>query len=137
MTKSAKILIDICLILLLLLLFLTEDFISIHTFLGYALIPVIIMHLLLNGKWLAASTRKLFNGKLTWKSRYMYGLFVGLAIAFSVCIGSGIALLYSSISFICELHEISAYICVVLVILHVQVHWKYIKSFFISKPRAA
>ena len=137
MTQRVKILVDICLVVLLVLLFFTEDILSVHTFLGYALIPVIIIHLLLNGKWLVASTKKLFSGKLTSKSRYMYALFIGLTIAFSVCIGSGIALLYSSISFMCDLHEISAYVCVALVILHVQVHWKYIKSFFSNKSKIA
>jgi len=121
-------------VILLILLFITEDILSIHIFLGYFIIPVIIIHLLLNGKWLVNSTKKLFSGKLTTpKLRYMYVLFVGLTIAFAVCIISGIAIVEYSAGHLCDLHEISAYACVVLVILHVQVHWRYLKSFLPSK----
>ena len=135
MTRQVKILIDICMVILLVLLFLTEDILSVHIFLGYVLIPIIIIHLLLNGKWLVNSTKKLFRGKMTPKSLYMYVLFVGLTIAFAVCIISGIAIVEFSAKHLCDLHEISAYACVILVILHVQVHWRYLKSFLPGKAK--
>lgn len=152
MKKTAKILIDVCMALLLLLLFPSARISpSLHVFFGFAIIPIIIIHLLLNGKWLFTSIKNLFSGKLTPQVRYMLFLVIGLVIAFSVTLITGIALYQSnyyspysvdrfsrglidpSIMFLSRLHGISALACIVLTFLHVKVHFGYLKLFFFKK----
>jgi len=144
MVKRIKIFVDACMTILLILLFPTAKISpSLHIFLGFVLIPVIIIHLLLNGKWLIGSIKKLFCGKLNSKARYMLMLVVGLIVAYAICNYTGIAIyrsdLYStsrvfmgrldpSMQLLYVLHGVSAVACVILTVLHVKVHWGYLKS---------
>jgi len=137
-TKRAKILVDICMVLLMIALFPTGYIYSaldLHIFLGYIIVPVVIIHLLLNGKWLVNSTKRLFSGKLNPKSWYMYKLVIGLTVTFSVCIVTGFVLVLDpNPAFVMHrLHHLSALISLVLVVYHVKVHWGYLKSFLPSK----
>ena len=150
--KRLKIFIDVCMTILLVLLFPTaRSNPTLHIILGFIFIPVVIIHLLLNGKWLFGSIKKFFSDKLNFKTQYMFLLVVGLMIAFFVCIYSGIVVYqsdaYQSFSnlnrhrrlpdtfiwFMYRLHGISAIVCVILTVLHVKVHWGYLKSFFKGK----
>jgi|GEM_PF-3005279 len=125
---------------------------SLHVGLGIAIIPIIIMHLLLNGKWLGSLIKSLFSGKLSPKARYMFRLAMGLIIAFSVAIISGIASHQSgyssirhgiinrraidhSIMALHRLHAISALACLILSFLHAKLHWASIKNMLKLKPR--
>ena len=127
---------------------------SLHVGLGITIIPIIIIHLLLNGKWLSSSVKNRSNGKLTPKARYMLNLAIGLLIAFSVAIISGIASYQSgysslahgianrrsidhSIMALHRLHAISALACLVLSFLHAKLHWASIKNVLKLKPRTA
>ena len=127
---------------------------SLHVGLGIAIIPIIIIHLLLNGKWLSSSIRNLSSGKITPKARYMLFLSVGLIIAFTVAIISGIASYQSgysvirhgianrraldpSIMVLHRLHALSALACLVLSFLHAKLHWASIKNVLKLKPRTA
>jgi len=152
MTKRIKILIDACMTILLLLLFPSAKVSpSLHIFLGYALAAVIVIHLLLNGKWLINSIKNLFSSKLNAKARYMLILVFGLIIAFAVCTYTGIAIyqsdaysstpmfkavMDSSLRSLYALHGVSAAACVVLTVLHVKVHWSYIKSFISGRTQS-
>jgi uncharacterized membrane protein YidH (DUF202 family) len=149
MKKHIKILIDICMILLLILLFPTAKINpTLHIILGFVFIPVAVIHLMLNGKWILSTIKNIFAGKLNHKTSYMFALAVGLMIAFSVCIYTGIAIYRSdfytpyhvsrrildpSIHFIYRLHGMSAIACVVLTVLHAKVHWNYLKKAFSKK----
>ena len=58
--KHLKILIDVCMTILLVLLFPTARFSPIlHIILGYVFIPVAVIHLILNGKWLFGAIKKI------------------------------------------------------------------------------
>lgn len=147
MKKGIKVFIDACMVILLILLFPTAKISpSLHVFLGFALAGVIIIHLLLNGKWLIFSIKNLFSGKLSSKIRYMLILSIGLIIAFTICIMTGIAIYQSnyyssthifratidpSIRFMYGLHGASAVACIFISILHVKANMGFIKSFFI------
>ena len=140
-TKRAKILVDICMVVLMIALFSTgyiHSLLDLHVFFGYIIIPVVIIHLLLNGKWLVNVTKKLFSGKLSPKTWYMYKLVIGLTIAFSVCIVTGLVLVVDpSIHLMHRLHHLSALISLVLTVYHVKVHWGYIKAAFSGKKARA
>jgi len=148
--KRMKILIDVCMVILLFLLFPTARFNPVlHIILGYVFISIAVIHVLLNGKWLIGVIKKLFSGKLNSKALYMFMLVVGLIIAFFACIYSGIIVyrsdVYQSLAildsayrrtisdpfimFMYRLHSLSAIACVFLTFLHAIIHWGYIKSF--------
>ena len=94
--KSVKILIDVIMTILLVLLFPTaRSNPALHIILGFAFIPVAVIHLLLNGKWLLGAIKKFLIGKLNPKTQYMFLLVVGLMIAFFVCIFTGIVVYQS------------------------------------------
>lgn len=152
MIKYAKILVDACMAILLVLLFPSAENPSLHVVLGFALAAAIIVHLLLNGKWLLNSIKNLFGSKLNSKTRYILMLAIGLMIAFFVCIFSGIAIYQSdyytsgnvlagrinpSLQSLYGLHSISSALCIIIGILHVKVHWGYIKSFVCGKNKNA
>jgi cytochrome b subunit of formate dehydrogenase len=147
--RRIKIFIDVFMVINLLLLFLTVRINpSSHIILGFILIFLLVIHILLNGKWLLTSIKNMFFGKLNPKSWYMLLLVIGLVVAFFICIYSGITISRSefyqssnrfkwladqSIQFMYRLHRISAIVCVILTILHIRVHWKYIKSSILHK----
>ena len=151
MLKRIKIFVDACMTILLISLFPTAKISpSLHIFLGFVLILVLIIHLLLNGKWLIDSIKKMFCGKLNQKARHMFMLVVGLIVAYSICNYTGIAIYRSdlyfsgkvflgrlehSIQMLYALHRISAVACVILTVLHVKVHWSYLKSIIRGKKR--
>ena len=151
--KWLKILIGVCMTILLVLLLSTVRFSPVlHTILGYVFIPVAVIHILLNGKYLLGAIKKLLGGKLNSKTLYMFILVFALIIAFSACIYSGIVVYYSDmyqsltiidrhkgtmsdpfIMLMYRLHCLFAIACIILTFLHVKIHWGYIKSFFKGK----
>ena len=119
--------------------------IELHNILGFIFVPVVITHIILNGKWLFGAIKNLFRGKLNAKTKYMLMLAVGLVISFSLSLYSGIymyILSYTDLPWIYEklqeqpidplyaLHGYSSIVCFVLTVLHIQVHWGYIKPWF-------
>jgi hypothetical protein len=138
--KRIKIIVDICMTALLLTLLLTgwkyvptfEP--NLHNILGYVFTGVVIIHLILNGKWLLGAIKNLFRGKLNSQAKYMLVLVIGLFISYSVCLCSGIYMALTRFPFsIYLVHGISAIACVIFTVLHVKIHWAYLKSFF--KPK--
>jgi len=119
--------------------------IELHNIFGFIFVPVVITHIILNGKWLCGAIKNLFKGKLNAKAKYMLMLAVGLVISFLICLYSGIymyILSYTDLPWIYEnlqeqsidplyaLHGYSSIACFVLTVLHIQIHWGYIKTFF-------
>lgn len=64
MIKHVRIFIDACMVILMVLLFPTAENRSLHIFLGLVLAAAIVIHLLLNRKWLLNSFKNLFGGKV-------------------------------------------------------------------------
>jgi hypothetical protein len=121
-------------VMVLFLLFITaRSNLTLHVILGFFFIPLVIVHLSLNGKWLVASIKNLFSGKLNPKARYMLILVVGLMSAFLLCTFSGIVLYQRDDHSMHRRHTISAIAFVVLTILHAKVHLDYIKNYFWKK----
>jgi hypothetical protein len=149
--RPKKILIDASMIVILVLLFPTARADPIlHIILGFAIIPIIALHLLFNGEWLIGSIKNLIYGKLGEKAWYMLKLIIGLMITFSICIMSGIFIylydysqfgyLFTELSqdtlrLVYRIHGLSGVACLALTVFHVKVHLGYLKSFFIQRRR--
>jgi cytochrome b subunit of formate dehydrogenase len=157
--KSMKIFVDVVMAILLILLIPTaRGNLALHTMLGFILVFFIIIHLLLNSKWLSGAIKNQLKGKLNPKPRYTDGrdsaheynssrarpkgaymlkLVFGLMITFSICTITGIVIflfdLRTSLPFIYRLHGISGAAGIVITIFHVIVHWNYLKSFFTQR----
>ncbi len=108
---------------------------AIHEWLGLALGAALLTHLLLHWSWLVGVTRRFF-GKVAWSARLNYVLNTLLFIAFTIIIVTGVlisevAMPLLGISFANDrlwenLHRVASDATVLLVGLHVAVHWRWI-----------
>ena len=110
---------------------------TIHEWFGLALGATLIVHLLLHWKWIVAVTRRFFQ-KTCHGSRLNYVLNSLLFVTFTSIIFSGVMMsksvlptigLQSSQSFFWRwLHEQATNLTLLLLGLHVALHWKWIAS---------
>lgn len=99
---------------------------------------VILIHCGLNFKWIKGVTLKIFNSKISVKTRIGYILDMLLLITVAVIIISGIfisktlfgSLGLSSTLFTKSLHITSSYFCLILIGAHIGLHWKWVMITF-------
>lgn len=137
-TKTiSKIILDIVMTgLFVSLMFVYQTGLAFHEIMGLSIAVLFVLHLVLNGKWIATSTKKLCSGDLSGKPLLNYlidaGLFIGI-LALTVT-----GLLISVVLFPTEaynpvlktLHAWAAYVTSGLLALHVLMHIKYLKAVF-------
>ena len=109
----------------------------IHEWLSIALGAAIITHLLMHWQWLVEVTKRFF-GKVGWQSRLNYILNTLLFITMTVVIFSGLMISEAALPALGitvqpggiwhSLHELSANGVLVLVGLHIGLHWQWIVS---------
>jgi hypothetical protein len=107
-----------------------------HEIAGLVIGAAILVHVLLNSSWVANTTKKLFDPKLSKKTRFSYLLNVLLLISMAAVIITGIliskvvlpSLAIQGNHTIRELHSLSADVTVALVGLHIGLHWQWIMS---------
>lgn len=107
----------------------------VHELLGLAFGAAIIVHLILHWQWIVGVTRRFFQN-LFHESRFNYLLNTALYVDMAVVIISGILIsrtiglqlgLNGGQSFPLQtLHTFASQLCLVIVGLHVAVHWKWI-----------
>nr|WP_239565480.1 DUF4405 domain-containing protein [Brevibacillus fulvus] len=119
-----------------------------HEIAGLLFGVAILTHIGLNFQWVKQTTLKIFDAKLPKKMRFSYLLNILLLISMSTIIITGI--LISKVVFpnlavegsraIRGLHSLSANVTLVLVGLHIGVHWQWVmgicKKAFVSKQGA-
>ena len=122
--------------------------IAIHEWLAIALSGAIITHLLLNWKWIVQITSRLFS-KVAKGQRFNYILNWGLFASGIMIILSGLMISRTVVPFFGlslpqngswrQLHELSTNITMILMGLHIAVHWSWIVNMFkrLSVTRAA
>ena len=123
--------------------------VAVHEWLGMAFGAAIVTHLLLHWQWIVEVTRRLF-GKVQWSARINYILNFLLFIDITLVIFSGImisrsALLLMGITLVGGgsyrmLHTFTANLSLVLIGLHVALHWQWIVNMlrrFVLPSRAA
>jgi hypothetical protein len=108
---------------------------AIHEWLGLAIGAAIITHLLLHWSWIVGVTRRLF-GRVGWEARVNYLLNTLLFVAFTTIIFTGVmisevALPLLGVSFERDgvwmvVHKLASDAAVVLIGLHVALHWRWI-----------
>ena len=110
---------------------------AIHEWLGIAFGAAVIVHLLLHWKWIAASTRR-FLGKLPRATRLNYALNTLLFIAMTAIVYSGLMISEVALPALGislgegfswrSLHAQASDIALILIGLHIALHWKWILS---------
>lgn len=110
---------------------------AIHEWLGLALGGALITHLLLHWSWLVGVTKRFF-GKVSWGARVNYSLNTLLFVAFTTIIFTGVMISEVTMPLLGvsfagsglwhQLHKLATDAAVVLVGLHVAVHWRWIVS---------
>jgi hypothetical protein len=122
--------------------------IPVHEWLSIAFGAVIIVHLLLHWSWIVEITRRLF-GKVQWNARINYVLNAALFIDMTIAMFTGFMISEAALPVFGiattrggvweELHHVSANGSMVLVGLHVALHWQWIvnstKRFVLRRPR--
>ena len=112
---------------------------AIHEWLAIALSGAIVVHLLLNWNWIVQITARLFS-KSTNNSRFGYFLNWGLFASGIMIMLSGLMISETVVPFFGlslpqnmswkSLHELSTNITMILMGLHVALHWSWITSMF-------
>lgn len=107
-----------------------------HEIAGLVIGVAVLTHIGLNWRWVVNTTKKIFDPKLPKKTRFSYALNVLLLISMATIIITGI--LISKVVFpnlavqgnrsIRGIHSLSADVTLVLVGLHIGVHWQWVMS---------
>ncbi|NJN19857.1 MAG: DUF4405 domain-containing protein [Oscillochloris sp.] len=108
---------------------------AIHEWLSLAVAAAIITHLLLHWNWIVGVTRRFF-GKATWGSRVNYLLNGLLFVAFTTVIFTGVMISEAALPLFgirferetlwMQLHRLASDASVLLIGLHVALHWRWI-----------
>lgn len=122
---------------------------AIHEWLSIAFGAAIVTHLVLHWKWLVATTKRFFS-KLPRTSRINYALNTLLFIDMTVLIFTGLMISEAALPALGirlsegfayrQLHDLTANLALILLGLHVALHWKWIVSTtkrYIIQPLAA
>lgn len=130
---------DILMAILFTLLFKKMLFgIKFHEIAGLAIGGVVLVHCILNSKWIKAITIKLFSEKITIRTRIVYLLDLLLLIDVAVIILSGIFiskvvfpnLRLESIPSLKGIHISASYIILMIIGIHLGLHWNWVMSIF-------
>jgi hypothetical protein len=121
---------------------------AVHEWLGIALSGVIVVHLLINWNWIIEITSRLFS-RNSKGQRFKYALNWALFASGVMIMLSGLMISKTVVPFFGltlpqnvswkELHELSTNITMILMGLHVAVHWSWITGMFrrLFAPRLA
>lgn len=112
--------------------------IKFHEIAGLVIGGVVLVHCILNSKWIKAITVKLFSKKITIRTRIMYLLDLLLLIDVVVIILSGIFiskvlftfLRLQGIPSLKGIHISASYILLMIIGIHLGLHWNWVMSIF-------
>lgn len=108
-----------------------------HEISGLVVFGLVIVHLILNWKWIWAFTKRLFSKGIPFKTRFGYSLNVLLLISFTMIIVTGIMIskvvlvgFLPRIDNVQGLHYFFSALTLVLLGIHTGLHWAFIKAMF-------
>lgn len=134
-----KMVVDITMtVIFILLMDIAATGIFFHELLGLIIAGVFIYHLILNRKWIKGITIRLFDKAIKLKTKVMYWLDVIIAVSMGLTTISGILisqvilkqLASDNTQFWYNIHASSSYISLILISVHIGMHWKDILSVF-------
>ncbi|WJH35284.1 DUF4405 domain-containing protein [Paenibacillus sp. CC-CFT747] len=107
-----------------------------HEIAGLCIGGVFLVHILLNGRWVATVTRKLFDRKLPGRTRFGYLLNLLLLACMSFIIVSGILisevvfrdLHMGNVGWFKGTHISVSFLTLIIVGVHVGLHWKWLMN---------
>ena len=105
-----------------------------HIISGYLFTAFIIVHLILNKKWIINITKRLFDKKLKLRTKISYILSTFLLISIFSIILSGVLMMkapnYDRLMFWKMLHFGSSYLSIGLIGIHVGLYWTFMMNMF-------
>lgn len=137
--QTAKIIIDIAMTALFLLLikpFLTG--LEFHEIAGICIALIVLIHNILNLKWIKATAKNLFSDKIKLKTKLMFALNSLLAVLVAVIAVTGVLISKVLFTFITVgaqeqlifIHKTASYVCLGAIALHIAVHAGYLAAMF-------
>lgn len=134
--KGSKMVLDAAIFILLMFMF-RKNLISMsfHEIGGLALIALFVMHHFVNGQWIVSVTKRLFKAGTPTKSKIMYGIDALLLVCFLIIGISGAMISKVVFNFGVHggvwktLHYFCAALSVLLVGIHLGLHWNYLFRF--------
>jgi hypothetical protein len=122
---------------------------ALHEWGSFVLAGAVVYHLLLNWSWIVQITLRLFSAKTPWRTRVNYVLNTLFFIAFTVIIVTGLVISEVALPWLgidlhrsgpwLALHGQATEISMIILGLHVALHWSWIVSAFkrLVTPRRA
>lgn len=132
-----KIVVDVVMTVLFVVLMLPQQTgLVFHEIVGLSILLVVLLHLLLNGKWITSMTRKLFANQINKKDLYRY--FLNAVFLLGIVVVTVTGLMISAVVLpvgtynhgIEAVHRIAAYGTGVLMLVHLGLHLKYLRAMF-------
>ena len=132
-----KIVVDVVMTVLFVVLMLPQQTgLAFHEIVGLSILLVVLLHLLLNRKWITSMTKKLFADQINKKDLYRY--FLNAAILLGIVVVTVTGLMISAVVLpvgtynhgIEAVHRIAAYGTGVLMLVHLGLHLKYLRAMF-------
>ena len=112
-----------------------------HEMAGLTAAAAVVLHLLLNRKWLSGVSRKLFSKDLPVRTRIAYGVDLLLAAAIGAAIVTGVMISKVVFPHTGEafagaegLHKFAAYLSLLLMGVHIGLSWNKVKALLKRKP---
>ncbi len=108
---------------------------TLHEFLAMGLFVGLIAHIIFHWKWVVNITKRMFSAKLPRKTRISYFTVAGLTAAFSMMCISGMMISETIMPMFGfgnsgglweELHEAASNFALLMVVVHVLQHWKWL-----------
>ena len=137
--KAIKITLDVMMtILFLLLMKISFVGIALHELIGIGLFFLFAIHKLLNYRWIAGICKGIVSGKASGKARFMFGLDIVILLFVTFNVISGILISQtvltsieaSDIALWSDLHHFTAYSSLVLLSVHIGLHWQMLMHAF-------
>ncbi|HBQ64028.1 MAG TPA: hypothetical protein DD727_03720 [Clostridiales bacterium] len=109
-----------------------------HELLGLGVFILFLIHKAWNWKWIKGVTQNLISGKASARTRFMYGLDAGLLLLVTFIVVSGIKISITldpwiqtkNLTFWSEWHHFASYTALILLSVHIGLHWQSIMNFF-------
>ena len=110
--------------------------VKLHEILGLMIFFLFLFHIILNFKWIKSATKNLFNSNISKKVKISYVVDIVLLVLVVLNISTGVliskyfltVITANNIQLTSMLHHIFAYVLLIMLIVHIGLHWKTIRT---------